>query len=319
MDPLPPPPPPPPDSPAPYPVPYTTPTILLPLPGPPRVWPVFVAFKAAFIVGSGVAGIVAVVIAMAMNGPDVVQDQKRLEAAIMQPPAFLSMMFATQVVLAGVALCGGLLSPVPLRQRLRLGRPRLRWYGYVVCALGTIALGYTSSILIELLGFGDQGVLEEFEKAMAGLRGPVLLIATLVIGLSPALGEELLFRGYIQTRLGQRWPRLVGLLVASVLFGVIHFDWVQGSFAVLLGLWVGEITDRTGSIWPAVLGHAVNNAGATVMGALMGTDASSVTARPGWELAVTVPLFLLCVLYVLRRPVVPVGIELPEASAAHFA
>jgi membrane protease YdiL (CAAX protease family) len=100
---------------------------------------------------------------------------------------------------------------------------------------------------------------------------------------------------------------MVAVPVASVLFGIIHFDWVQGSFAVFLGLWLGEITDRTGSVWPAVVGHAVNNAGATVMGALMGTDASSVTSSPGWELAVSVPLFLLCLLYLLRRPVVPVG------------
>lgn len=318
MDPL-PPPPPPPEAPPSYPVPYLSPTGLPTFPGPPRVWTVFVAFKIAFIVGSLVAGIVAVVIAIAINGPEVVQDQKRLESAIMQPPAFLSMMFATQVVLAGVALCGGMLSPVPLRQRLRLGRPRLPWYGYFVCALGTIMLGYTSSIVIELLGFGDEGVLEEFEKAIAGLRGPVLLVAALVIGLSPALGEEVLFRGYIQTRLRQRWPRLVALLVTSVLFGVIHFDWVQGSFAVLLGLWVGEITDRTGSIWPAVVGHAVNNAGATVMGALMGTEASSVSGSPGWELVVSVPLFLLCLLYLLRRPLVPAEVDLRPVTAAHFA
>ena len=51
--------------------------------------------------------------------------------------------------------------------------------------------------------------------------------------------------------------------------------------------------------------HAVNNVGATVMSALLGSDAQSVSDWPGWELAVSVPLFLLCLLYLLMRPVVP--------------
>ena len=51
-------------------------------------------------------------------------------------------------------------------------------------------------------------------------------------GLGPGFGEELLFRGYIQTRLRQRWPRLVALAVTACLFGFIHFDLVQGAFAV---------------------------------------------------------------------------------------
>ena len=277
-------------------------TFVAPPPPPPRIWTVFVAFIAAFLMGSLVAGLVAVVIAIAIHGPGLLEDPGRLEMVITQPPIFLPMLFATQVVLAGVAVAGGLLSPVPLRQRLRLGKPRMPFPGYVVFAVGTVALGYTSGIVIELLGFGDQGVLEEFEKAIASLQGPVLVIAAAVIGLSPGLGEELLFRGYIQTRLRHRWPRMLALAVTAVLFGIIHFDFVQSTFAVFLGLWLGEVTDRTGSIWPAVIGHAVNNAAATVMGALLGSQ-QAVTSSPAWELALTIPVFALCLLYLLRRPV----------------
>ena len=295
----------PPTVPPPCPPPFAPTSAPLPYVPPPRVWTVFTAFFIAFFVGSVVAGIVAVSIALAIHGPELMGDQQRLQQVITRPAIFLPMLFSTQVVLAGVALGGGLLSPVPMKRRLRLGRARLPWYGYGILALGTIALGYTSGIIIELLGFGSQGVLEEFEKAMAGLRGPVLVVAAAVIGLSPGLGEELLFRGYIQTRLGQRWPRLLAVLVTSVLFGVIHFDFVQSTFAVFLGLWMGEVTDRTGSVWPAVFGHSVNNVGATLLGALAETHAQTVSEAPGWELAVTVPLLALCLLYLLRRPAVP--------------
>ena len=119
---------------------------------------------------------------------------------------------------------------------------------------------------------------------------------------APGFGEEFLFRGYIQTRLGQRWPRLLALLVTSLLFGVLHMDPVQSTMAVFLGLWLGEVADRTGSIWPAVAGHAFNNAAATVLSAFVTTGGDPTES---WVmLAVTVPVFAACLAYLLRRPVV---------------
>ena len=281
---------------------------------PPRVWTVFVAFAVALGVGIVVAGLVALAVAVALEGPGVMEGPDRLEAVLARPPVLLSSLFATQVVLTGVALSGALLSPTPLRRRLRLGAAVLPWYGYGVVVLGTVALAYTSSIVIEMLGLGDQGVLEEFERSVAGMRGALLVLAAAVIGLAPGLGEELLFRGYIQTRLRQRWPRLLALAITSLLFGIIHLDPIQGTFAMLMGLWLGEVTDRAGSIWPAVVAHTVNNAGATVLGALAGAHEAGETApiEAPWFLIVSLPLLALCLLYVLRRPVLPPE-EPPEA------
>jgi membrane protease YdiL (CAAX protease family) len=277
------------------------------------VWTVFVAFVAAFLVGSFGAGMVAVILAVAIHGPELLQDMPRFQSVLLQPPIFLPMLFATQVIIAAVALAGAMLSPVPLRGRLRLGRALLPWYGYAILTVGTVALGLASGIVIDLLGFGQRGVLEEFGRAMAGLRGPMLLLAAAVIGLSPGFGEELLFRGYIQTRLRQRWPRLLALAVASALFGFIHFDLVQSTFAVLLGLWLGEVADRTGSIWPCIVGHAVNNALATVVGALTGGGEAGAAGTPYVALAVTTAVFVVCLVYLLRRPVVePEPVPQPE-------
>lgn len=298
-----------------YEVAYATPPWALP--GKPRIWTVFVAFVAAFGPGCIAAGVVAVGMAVVLHGRDVLdpsapEHQERIEGLIREPPIFLPMLLATQVVLTGVALCAAYLSPTPLTRRLRLGRPKLPWYGYPILALGTLALGYTFGVLIELLGFGDQGVLKEFETVMTGLRGGVLIAAAAVIGLAPGFGEELLFRGYIQTRLQQRWRRLVALLVTSFLFGLIHFDPVQSTMAVGLGMWLGELADRTGSIWPAVVGHAFNNAVATVMSALIPPETDTADA---WVmLMVTVPVFALCLVYLLRRPVMPVEVDVPPTA-----
>jgi hypothetical protein len=185
-------------------------------------------------------------------------------------------------------------------RRLRLGKPRLPWYGYPVVCVGSLALGYSAGVLIELLGFGDQGALHEFEQAISGMRGYVLALATAVVGLSPAFGEELMFRGYIQTRLGQRWPRVLAIFVTSLLFAVLHMDVVQSTFALTMGLWLGEVADRTGSIWPAAAGHAFNNGAATLASGLLPDEINTWHA-----LAVSLPVFALCLVYVLCRKVVP--------------
>jgi hypothetical protein len=282
---------------------YAAPYVIQPRP---RVWTVFVAFFVAFFPGCIGAGIVAVAIALILHGPEVFNPENPdgMEAVLREPAIFLPMMLSTQVILAGVALGAAYFSPTPMRRRLRLGRAKLPWYGYPVVAVGTLALGMTLGTLIELLGLGDLGVLQEFEEVMTGLRGVALVAATLVIGLAPGFGEEVLFRGYMQTRLVQRWPRLLAIFVTAVLFGVMHMDVVQGAFAICMGLFVGEVVERTGSIWPAIVGHAFNNAVATLLSALVPSDVAD--AYTGWAILTTATVFALCTLYLLWRPVVPV-------------
>lgn len=277
------------------------------VPGPPRVWTPFVAYFVALVGGFAVAMTIAVTIALAIYGQDATDD---FESLVMEPEILLPTVVGMQLVLAAVAMTGAALSPVPWRRRLRLLKPRLPWYGYPVLAAGTYALGWASAIVIEMLGFGDVGALEDFSQAIVGLDGWLLVTTAAVVGLAPGFGEELLFRGYIQTRLVRRWPRLLAVAVTSVLFGVIHMDLVQGTFAIFLGLWLGEVADRTGSIWPAIVCHVFNNAVATIMAGVFGSEAQAVEGVSGagdyWVgLGLVGAAFLAAWVYLRRRPVVP--------------
>ena len=86
-----------------------------------------------------------------------------------------------------------------------------------------------------------------------------------------ALPEEIFFRGYLMSRLEERWPsrrRLWGapvgwsLLVSSLLFGLGHVlvDFQPGRMAVFFpALVFGWMRQRTGSLAPATLFHALCN------------------------------------------------------------
>jgi hypothetical protein len=310
--------------PGPYYVPPFAPLSYAGSPRPPRAWTVFVAYIVAFVGGFGTASVVAASLAIAIHGIEVFDHTTEVGADVatlmMEPEILLPTVLVMQIVLVAVAITGAALSPVPWRRRLRLVKPRLPWYGYPILLIGTCAIGWASGIVIEMLDVGQEGALEQFAEAVTGLHGWMLVATALVIGLAPGFGEELLFRGYIQTRLVQRWPRLLAIGVTSILFGIIHMDLVQGTFAVFLGLWLGEVADRTGSLWPAIACHAFNNTVATVMGALYGSEAEAEAIDAGagagyWmSLGVIGAVFLLALFYLLRRPVVAVETTLTPAA-----
>ncbi len=85
--------------------------------------------------------------------------------------------------------------------------------------------------------------------------GPLLLF----ISLAPGFMEELLFRGYIQSRLLKRWPAGWAILVSSVLFGLLHIMPQAVVFATVVGLWLGVVAWRTNSVWPGIACHAFVN------------------------------------------------------------
>jgi membrane protease YdiL (CAAX protease family) len=84
--------------------------------------------------------------------------------------------------------------------------------------------------------------------------GPALLLCQwydfVWIALLAGFGEELVFRGALQPR--------IGLIAASVLFGFVHS--ITPAYVVLagaIGFFLGWVTQATGNLWPAILAHGL--------------------------------------------------------------
>jgi hypothetical protein len=84
-------------------------------------------------------------------------------------------------------------------------------------------------------------------------------LVLLAIGLAPALGEELLFRGFLLRWLGTHLPGPAAVLGSAALFGAAHLDPVHGVAAFLLGAYLGAVAWRAGSVRAPMLCHAANN------------------------------------------------------------
>ena len=123
---------------------------------------------------------------------------------------------------------------------------------------------------MKLPGFlsGIEKWMSDKEEIAAGLTeaflvtGSVwgLLVNILMIAVIPAFGEELFFRGILQKLLG-RWFKNIHLAVilASVLFSAMHFQFYGFLPRLLLGLIFGYLFAWSGNLWYPILAHLVNN------------------------------------------------------------
>lgn len=92
------------------------------------------------------------------------------------------------------------------------------------------------------------------------------LFSLIVIGLAPAIFEELIFRGAMQ-QLMVKWTRSawVGIIITSIIFSAIHFSYYGFLSRLFLGIMLGFMFYYSKSIWLSILAHFLNNGFAVTM------------------------------------------------------
>lgn len=104
-------------------------------------------------------------------------------------------------------------------------------------------------------------------------NGPGLVAVLISVAVLPALCEEWLFRGTLQPILFRGTGNLhLAIWTSAALFSAIHMQFFGFIPRLLLGAVFGYLVAFSGSIWPAVVGHFVNNAGVVIVAAWMGPE-----------------------------------------------
>lgn len=86
----------------------------------------------------------------------------------------------------------------------------------------------------------------------------VLYIGVAIVIVAPFI-EELLFRGYIYSQIREKYPPWMAITVTATLFSFAHFSPITFIPIFILGLFMGMVRERTGSILPSMTFHAGNN------------------------------------------------------------
>ena len=227
----------------------------------PRVWPIFVAYLLAFVSIVSFSLVAAVMLRAAF--PEL--SEREVFDGL---PGILASAIASSAALLVTLLI--VTRPVnPARLRLVPGRETGTQLGAMI--VGTLALGQVLDSVAVLTGLANRGAMVVIRRAIQGATGPDLFAAVVVIGVLAGSAEEVFFRGYMQTRLRERFAPALAIVVTSAAFALLHLEWIHASMALALGFWLGFVTERAGSALPAVAAHVINNVLFTLLTALFGT------------------------------------------------
>jgi membrane protease YdiL (CAAX protease family) len=281
--------------------------VVLPPPKP-RVWTALVVAVASIPTTLVISGIVGGLGALMLLGPQELRRQAMsgefLQEFIETRAGLLLTIVPGQLVFLSLAVGASLLSPRPWAERLGLRLGVLPLWTWPVFIVATPLIGVISNQLISLV-FDDLSenlkILEQMMRTHARDFLPGLLV---LVAVMPGIVEELMFRGYLQTRLLERWHPLAAVAVSAAIFCAAHWDPVHVLGVVPLGLWLGTIAWRTDSVWPAMLCHAANNAVAVVGTAYGENEATNWQADPVAVGAVFIggPALLLSLLFFYFAP-----------------
>jgi membrane protease YdiL (CAAX protease family) len=252
-----------------------------------REWPVWLGFA-----GLGAVVVISVVTSGLIYGLAGVDPGDDAPAGV-----DLGASLALQLSLIATALVAAqLIKPIHAWQ---FGLRRTRFWPAVGWAtLGMITFYLLAALWVALIGEPEQSTAEDVgadESDLALLGAGVMFIV-----IAP-VAEEIFFRGFFYGSLRTRMNAGLAAVVCGVVFGVIHLSTGPSAVPILivLGIIFCLVRERTGSLYPCIALHALNNTFAY---------AGQTDAAPGVAAAIGGAMLVACCLlprFAWRRPPSP--------------
>jgi ABC-2 type transport system permease protein/sodium transport system permease protein len=182
---------------------------------------------------------------------------------------FLLLTGLSMVLFLGLPLAGVAYARVRPVSGLRLNPGP--WAGYVGAAL----LGLSAWVFVtELTVFSYRLGFSHFDASrvllirgyFSSLRRALPVPAIAALFALQGVVEELFFRGYLFSAVRARTSAVNTIVLTALLFGLAHLIGLEGISverglsSTVMGLLLGWVAWRTGSVWPGMLLHACHNA-----------------------------------------------------------
>ena len=172
--------------------------------------------------------------------------------------------------------------------------------------IGMLPLMFAVNALNEWIDLPD--LMSETFYAMS--FSPLALAALAVAG---PIAEEFCFRYGLEGSLledrresdgGRKFPVWAAVVVSAAVFGLIHVNPAQIVGAFLFGLYFGALYAFTGSLWPSMLCHVLNNLAAVVMMRVLPEDFTLTASLNDNALLLMLVLLSLIILFLILRAMI---------------
>lgn len=101
------------------------------------------------------------------------------------------------------------------------------------------------------------------DNTVAAMSGDILgipfFVMLFVIGIFGPVSEELVFRGIVYQGYRKSGTAFQALFLSALLFALMHMNFNQAAYAVVIGLLLVLLVEATGSLWGSILFHVIFN------------------------------------------------------------
>ena len=221
-------------------------------------------------------------------------------------------LFAAQWLLIGLpALLFATLGPFRPRSTLALNPPAPRALaGAALIMAGGIPIGWLLGWLQGQWLEVPEDFLETFQRLLMADSPGRFLWLLLLIAVTPAICEELVFRGVLLQGLARELSPTRAIVGSAVIFGAFHLSFetvIRFLPTAWLGLLMGYVVWRTRSLFTSMLMHFINNGTAVVLVTTTGlqTYIFGPSGAPRWLAIGSSAIFLAAGVYLLPRRSTP--------------
>lgn len=161
---------------------------------------------------------------------------------------------------AALLVCLALFGWYATRQHLLIRAKERSFYRYpasfcYVCAV--VMCSVACNYLVIFTGMSE--ISEGYKRVNQIFYGNGLLLEILTLCVIGPAAEELVYRGFVYQHLRKKGSCLAASVLSALMFGILHFNLVQGVYAFILGLLLAYIAERTGSLICAAAAHMAAN------------------------------------------------------------
>lgn len=123
---------------------------------------------------------------------------------------------------------------------------------------GGISLNFLLSFIITVLPF-PQSWWDSYEASSSQLLGGTGIAMWVAVVIAAPLVEEIVFRGFVYSRLKKGMPMWVAIILTSIAFGCAHGTIIWGTYTFIFSLVLIFVLERTKSLWSSILLHCAFN------------------------------------------------------------
>lgn len=146
------------------------------------------------------------------------------------------------------------------RPKMKQSFKNLSVQAIVIAVLGGVVMSLLANGIVGMQQYLMPDVVEAYVESMESIQIDTNIWMILTSILLAPVGEEFLCRGIILYYGEKALPKFwMANVLQALMFGIMHFNWVQGIYAFCIGLFLGHLKKRYRSIIPCMLLHLVVN------------------------------------------------------------